>query len=235
MDRTMKKFGDDQVLDRALHELQAIPNDRFDLLKNPFEKKLTLSPYHMEKLPEALEHIVLSLETTWQDKAKKEFNVNLWTDSSRHYCSIFKYLPGGFLACHVDAGIHPLNSMRKHVTAILYLGEIDKVGELEFWAGTSAAISHPSVSGLIDIVIPKHGKLLMFECNDFAWHAVSECFGKKPRYAITVSYLSQDVDRWHKRQRAYFIPRPEEQWDTETYQLRDIRADTERYAEVYRT
>lgn len=229
------QFGDDQLLDRALHELQAIPDDRFDLLENPFEKKLVLSPIYMEKLPEALEHTVLSLETTWQDRAKKGFDVDLWTDSSRHYCSVFKYLPGGFLSCHVDAGLHPLNHMRKHVTAIVYLGETDDGGELEFWDGETAILPNPKILELKTKIKPEHGKIALFECDDYAWHSVSECLGEKPRYAITVSYLSMETERWHKRERAFFAPRPNEVWSKETYKIRDTRADSEQYSEAYRT
>ena len=233
MNWTMETFENDVLLDRALHELQAIPDDRFDLLENPFEKKLVLSD--MERLPEALEAVVIALETRWQDWAKVAFRQALWTDSSRNYCSIFKYLPSGFLSCHVDAGIHPLNQLRKHVTTILYLGEVDEGGELEMWAGESAEFDMPRVTKLLETIEPEHGKLIQFECNNFAWHAVRECLGEKPRYAITVSDLSQAVDRWHKRQRAYFVPRPHEVWDEGTFKLRDLRSDPERFAEVYRT
>lgn len=132
--------------------------------------------------------------------------------------------------------------MRKHATAIVYLGEVDEGGELELWAGTSAAHDpaesirrEPTVTGPVVFIKPEHGNVIIFEGNDQSWHAVSECRGEAPRYAITVSYLSQERERWHDRQRAFFAPRPYEKWDEATYKLRDLRADPERYAEVYRT
>ena len=224
---SVEQFEGD-VLEAALNELVQIPDESFDLLQNPFEKKLTLHDVKSLSLP--LEIIIQQLELQWCIWAEDAFGVKLKPDQSRHYCSVFKYLPGGFLSCHVDAGIHPLNGARKHITTILYLGEVDEGGELELWGGYSKAPTGPVI-----FIKPEHGKLVLFENNPVSWHAVSECLGKKPRYVITVSYLSQELEKWHQRQRAYFAPRPMEEWDEEQFKLRDLRADRERFAEVYRT
>ncbi len=124
---SLQEFDSGDLLNTALEELEEIPDGEFDLLENPFEKKLTL--HEVKKLPIFLERVVLTLEIKWRDWLSKEFDIELITDLSRHYCSVFKYLPGGFLACHVDAGVHPLNFKRKHAAAILYLGEVDEGGE----------------------------------------------------------------------------------------------------------
>jgi hypothetical protein len=61
------------------------------------------------------------------------------------------------------------------------------------------------------------------------------CDGQSPRTIVTVSYLSDAIDAFdNKRQRAFFVPRPGEQWTQDQYDLRNKRADPERYAEVYR-
>lgn len=230
---SIENFGHDDVLALALEELREIPDSAFDLLENPFEKKLTL--HDVKSLPTFLGSAIALLEVPWRDWASKEFGIELIPDMSRHYCSVFKYLPGGFLACHVDAGVHPLNFKRKHAAAILYLGEVDEGGELELWTGQSASLQNPVITEPSMKIKPEHGNIVFLEGNDRSWHAVSECRGEKPRYAITVSYLSNDWSQWHQRQRAFFVPRPNEKWDAETYMLRDLRADEIRYAEAYRT
>ena len=47
--------------------------------------------------------------------------VPLVADTERYYVGLFRYPNSGFLYPHVDAGICPINGLRKHVTAIMYL------------------------------------------------------------------------------------------------------------------
>ncbi len=230
---SIQKFRDSNLLISALSELRNIPDNRYDLLENPFEKKLTLR--NVATLPLALEQVVIALEGTWKDWSGAAFGAVLELDYTRHYCSIFKMLPGGFLAAHVDAGIHPIKKVRKHATAILYIGEVDSGGALELWGGENCNSDNPVISEPVFRIEPSHGNIVFFENNDYAWHAVGAYSGERPRYAITVSYMSQEIDRWNKRERAFFAPRPDEVWDNETYKLRNLRADKDRYAEVYRT
>jgi hypothetical protein len=219
-----------QDLDRATRTILEMQDDAFDRYNNPFEQKYTLrDKFH---LPASL---ALLIETLEQDASRLSqlFGVRLYPDRLRHYCGVFKYVKGDKLDVHVDAGIHPRVNMRKHVTAVLYLGQ--QIAPLELWEGENCAQDNPRVIKIANSVTPEHGTLVVFENNDYAWHGVPICDGDGVRIVVTVSYLSDAIDAFdNKRQRAYFAPRPLQHWTPEQYELRNKRADSERYKDVYR-
>jgi hypothetical protein len=148
-------------------------------------------------------------------------------------CGVFKYLKGDKLDVHVDAGIHPKVGMRKHVTAVLYLGY--EMAPLEFWEGENCTQDNPKLTRLAASIAPEHGTLVVFENNDYGWHGVPICDNGDWRLVVTVSYLSDALHAFeNKRERAFFVPRPWERWTAEQYEWRNKRADPERYKEVYR-
>jgi hypothetical protein len=220
----------DQDLDCLARAILEMPDDAFDRYENPFEQKYTLrDKFH---LPVALDLLIQALEHD-ASRYSELFGISLYPDQLRHYCGVFKYLKGDKLDVHVDAGIHPRLKLRKHVTAVLYLGH--QMAPLELWEGENCAQTNPSISRVADCIAPEHGTLVVFENNDYAWHGVPICDSEAPRTIITVSYLSDAVNVFdNKRQRAFFVPRPWEQWTAEHYDLRNKRADPERYREVYR-
>jgi hypothetical protein len=161
------------------------------------------------------------------------FGVALYTDRYRHYCGGFKYMRGDKLDVHVDAGIHPQSKLRKHVTAVLYLG--NGTTPLELWEGENCTSDNPQAVSLAAAIQPQHGTLVVFENNDHGWHGVPICNDEGPRVVVTVSYLSDSINAFeNKRERAFFVPRPWEEWTAQQYELRNKRADPERYREVYR-
>lgn len=218
-------------LDEALVAIKQLPDAYFDRYDNPFEQKLALR--EKSDLPQDLERLVSQLERLILPSMRL-FNVKLSLDAQRHYMGVFKYLNGDKLDIHVDAGIHPATGMRKHVTAVLYLGEGG--GPLEFWHGESCVGESQKLKSIITQVNPSHGKLVLFENNDHAWHGTPVYRGTEPRIVVTVSYLSKHIARFgNRRQRAFFVPRPYEKWTDETYALRDTRADSKKFAEAYRS
>jgi hypothetical protein len=217
-------------LDAATSTILRIPSERFDRYSNPFEQKYALRDKF--NLPESLDLLIWSLE---QDASAfaEIFGVPLYIDRGRHYCGVFKYMKGDKLDVHVDAGIHPQLKLRKHVTAVLYLG--NRMAPLELWEGENCTHENPRVVRPIASIQPEHGMLIVFENNDHGWHGVPLCQGEGPRIVVTVSYLSDSINAFdNKRQRAFFVPRPWEHWTSEQYDLRNKRADPERYKEVYR-
>lgn len=220
--------------DEALVAIQALPNAAFDRYENPFEAKWTLRDKF--RLPEEVDVIVRNLEQAQKSFAQQKFFTRIERDTSRHYCGVFRYEPGDFLKVHVDAGIHPTAKKRKQVTAILYLGEADG-GDLELWSGTDCTDEDPRVLQCIARIKPKHGRFVFFENNDFAWHGVRPITGSRERVVVTVSYLYDGAvnEFRNMRERAFFVPRPGEHWSQETLDLRDKRADSQQYAEAYKS
>lgn len=217
--------------------IEGLPPEAWDRYENPFEQKWTVRDKF--NLPPSLESVIAHLEEQ-VEMASVLFGVQLEVDSSRHYAGIFRYEKGDQLGVHVDAGIHPDNGKRKHVTALLYLG-FGANGDLEFWNGDYCCIldkyhpDGPSVYTLAKRIPPRHGTLVLFENNDMAWHGAAANSVSANRLVVTVSYLSNQVHAFRNlRERAYFVPRPDEKWGAETWVLRDKRADPEKFAEAYR-
>jgi hypothetical protein len=207
-----------------------MPDDAFDRYSNPFEQKYTLRDKF--NLPFSLGKLIQMLECD-ASRFSQLFGIKLYPDLLRHYCGVFKYFKDDKLDVHVDAGIHPKVKQRKHVTAVLYLG--NKVAPLELWEGENCTQNDPKLMKLAAAITPEHGTLVVFENNDYGWHGVPICENEGPRIVVTVSYLSDAVNAFeNNRERAFFVPRPWEQWTAEQYDLRNRRADPERYREVYR-
>lgn len=232
--------GSQREIEWARQEIETVLQPRdFDRYESPFEAKLTLRD-KTAALPEAVGGILRKLESNdWCERISKMFGVEVVADRWRHYAGVFRYLPDDHLGVHVDAAIHPISKLRKHITLVLYFGA--GAGPLELWAGTScvAEDGDPIVTDLIESVEPAAGRIVAFECNDYAWHAAARnTHPSDDRLVLTVSYLSAVTfpygNMQNQRTRAFFVPRPTEEWSPETYALRDLRADPERYAEAYR-
>lgn len=235
-------------LKQARAEIRHMAPALFDRYESPFEAKLTLrdkSGRFAERFSlNAWSTIMEDLESNdWLEYVSGLFGVELVADRWRHYAGVFRYLPDDHLGVHVDAGIHPISGLRKHVTCVLYFGAGD--GALELWQGTSCARERyepyseeqyePQITDLIDTIQPGLGTLVLFENNDHAWHGTARNEADEDRLVLTVSYLSAGIDAFaNRRTRAYFVPRPDEEWAPDTFRLRDLRASEEHYAEAYR-
>lgn len=218
-----------QARGSTLYELAEEAFDRYD---NPFEQKWALrekwnQPRDISNMFRYLESLV--------GMASEIFDVKLKVEENRHYAGLFKYVDGDKLDVHVDAGIYPLDqSLRKHVTVLLYL--TDSTSPLEFWAGKSCTVESPELYLWRTEILARQGKVVLFENNDYAWHGVPVYCGEEPRMVATVSFLSECLSHFqNRRERAFFIPRPDEHWSPETYALRDQRAHSTQHKGVYRT
>lgn len=213
----------------AAYDLDAGEWDRYE---NPFEQKWTLRD--KQEPPPAIAKLFDHMEET-RGVASSLFGGPLERDAYRHYTGLFWYGEGDKLDVHVDAGIHPKTGQRKAVTMLVYLSE---GAQLDFWRGDPCTYPRPIVYDLAATVMPDVGTVVLFDNHDAAWHGVPEQLIPGDRLVATVSFLSDHLElpgMTNERQRAYFVRRPEEWWDAEKYELRDRRADPERYAEVYRT
>lgn len=80
-------------------------------------------------------------------------------------------------------------------------------------------------------------RLVIFDCNDYSWHGnptQASCPPNSKRIFVTISYLSQHFENRNNRMKAFFIARPGDTPDSEKDKLRILRADPDKYKEIYR-
>ncbi len=222
------------------HEILSLTMERWDRYDNPFEQKYTLrDKYAFEPKLTQLFDKLQSDEFLAELSAIVGWPLKL--DTTRNFWGVHIYKPGDYLDIHVDAGRHPTLGLKKQVTLGIYLSANWREGygcELEIWNGTSAASKEPKIMEKVDAIAPLFNRLIIFNCNDNAWHGNPEPStgpAESRRIFVTISYLSDnDIDE-NRRVKAYFVPRPEDPPNAEKDELRLLRADPEHYKEIYRT
>lgn len=220
-------------------EILEIKVDEWDRYQNPFEEKYTLRdkfnfPFHLKELFEELE------SDTFIENLSNMCGYQLIKDTTRNFWGVHTYQNGDKLDIHVDAGIHPTMGLKKQITLGIYLSKnwMESYGcKLELWKGDNAGISTPRLYEKIKEISPIFNRLVIFTCNDYSWHGNPEkvCSpDDAKRIFITISYMSNNTDDLNKRKKAMFISRPSDPEDPEKDHLRFLRADPERYKEIYR-
>jgi UDP-N-acetylglucosamine 2-epimerase (non-hydrolysing) len=222
-------------------EILEIDSCKWDRYQNPFESKWTLRDKY--SFPPYLESLFRHFESRdFITQLSSLIGIELLIDSSRNFWGVHKYDKGDKLDIHVDAGIHPLTKLKKKVTVGLYLSKNweDSFGcQLEIWKGTNAGSENPILETKMDSIVPKFNRLIIFTCNDYAWHGNPEPATfpdtiDAKRIFVTISYLCSENTDLNKKQKALFIARPGESFDSEKDKLRLLRADPDRYKEIYR-
>lgn len=231
-------LGEDfaKSLQREILDIKKEDWDRYD---NPFEQKYTLRdkynfPPFLVKLFDELtaENFVNQLSEVVGHK--------LILDSTRNFWGVHIYEPGDKLDIHVDAGYHPTLKLKKQTTLGIYLSYEwkEEYGcALEIWRGDNCAKDDAKIHEKIDSISPIFNRLILFNCNDYAWHGNPEPSRGSPesrRIFITISYLSENFSDDNKKVKAFFVPRPNDPEDKEKDRLRFLRADPEKYKEIYR-
>jgi Rps23 Pro-64 3,4-dihydroxylase Tpa1-like proline 4-hydroxylase len=216
-------------------EIINLDKSLFDRYDNPFENKWT---YHdKNNLPFNCNKLFNYLESNeFMVKLSNICGIKLIKDPTKNFWGIHMYDDKDKLDIHVDAGVHPVNKLKKELTLGIYLSKNWKYeygGQLEIWKGTNAKLI--SCERKIE---PKFNRLVMFTCDDNAWHGnpcpVNTINTDATRIFVTISYLSDRQIFENQRQKAYFIKLPNEQDDPEKDKLRLMRADPEKYKEIYR-
>lgn len=221
-------------------EILSLTIDQWDRYDNPFEQKYTLRD--KRNFPPKLQQLFDELQTpTFLEQLSTITGWPLKLDTNRNFWGVHIYKPGDYLDIHVDAGRHPTLGLKKQVTLGIYLSANWKEGygcELEIWRGTSSANSEAAITEKAEAITPLFNRLVLFNCNDVAWHGNPEpsCApAESRRIFVTISYLSDNEVDENRRVKAYFVPRPDDPHNPEKDELRLLRADPERYKEIYRT
>lgn len=233
----------DNILDekfaKALQrEILEIPDEAWDRYENPFESKFTLRDKYA--FTENLKNLFDQLQKVeFVSKLSDIVGRKLILDPTRNFWGVHKYNNGDKLDIHVDAGLHPTTKQKKQVTFGIYLSADwkEEYGcELEVWRGDNAESNDAKIYEKVASISPIFNRMIMFTCDDYSWHGnpePAECPEDSKRIFVTISYLSENYNNKNKRQKAYFVPRPGDSEDKEKDRLRQLRADPEKYKEVY--
>lgn len=237
-------FMQDEILDEDFaNELQKeileIPKDAWDRYCNPFEDKYTLRDKY--NFPPLLSSFFKELESDEMVlKLSQICGYQLYLDPTRNFWGVHKYDSNDKLDIHVDAGLHPVTKQKKQLTLGFYLSynwTKDCGCELEIWKGENSVSNDAKLIEKISSIAPMFNRMILFTCNDYSWHGNPEpvqSSNDAKRIFITISYLSNNFEDLNKRTKAFFIARPGDPIDLEKDKMRLLRADPEKYKEIYR-
>jgi len=224
------------TLQREILDIHGACWDRYD---NPFEQKYTLrDKFNMPPLLTKLFHQLTSEDFVRQLSCL--VGIPLVLDTTRNFWGVHLYGPGDKLDIHVDAGLHPTLGLKKQVTLGLYLSKdwTEDCGcALEIWRGENSASNDARIFEKVDSIAPMFNRLVLFLNNDYSWHGNPEpatCGPDSRRIFVTLSYLSEVFVDENKRVKAFFVARPQDPLDEEKDKMRLLRADPEKYKEIYR-
>lgn len=220
-------------------EILGLGVEQWDRYSNPFEQKYTLRDKYA--FPEKLSYLFKELtEPSFVSKLSALVGHSLVLDTTRNFWGIHTYEPGDKLDIHVDAGFHPTLGLKKQVTLGLYLSYRwypDYGCALEIWSGDSCVDPSANLLERCVQIQPLFNRLVIFTNNDISWHGNPEpatCPPDARRIFLTISYLSETTTDQNKRVKALFIKRPQDPQDNEKDRLRLLRADPEKFKEIYR-
>lgn len=221
------------------YEILNIDESAWDRYSNPFEQKFTLRDKY--NFPPLLNSLFDELTSDkFITKLSNLVGYKLSLDTTRNFWGVHKYSNGDKLDIHVDAGYHPTLNLKKQVTIGIYLSYNWKKEygcEFEVWNGSSSASEYPILFNKIESISPLFNRFVIFTCNDFAWHGNPNPVNGEPestRIFLTLSYLSNNDNDNNKRKKAFFIETPNNPFDVEKKKLRDLRADDNKYKDIYR-
>jgi hypothetical protein len=221
---------EDTVATTIQQEILSIPEEAWDRYSNPFEDKYTLRDKYA--FPP---HLALLFKELESEKVLTELSricgTRLIVDPTRNFWGVHKYHNGDKLDIHLDAEIHPITKQKKQLTLGIYLSSDwkEEYGCLfEIWRGDSILLEK------VDSITPMFNRLILFTCQENSWHGNPVPVQSDAiRIFITMSYLSEEIME-NKRMKALFIARPGDPEDPEKDRIRVLRADPEKYKEVYR-
>ena len=221
------------------NEILNIDKNEWDRYNNPFEQKYTLRDKY--NFPPKSKELFNYLESDkFINYLSEIVGIKLIKDEYRHFWGIHKYDNGDYLDIHVDAGIHPINKLKKQITLGIYFSKDwteENKGHLEIWKGTNSSNNNAIITECIEKILPKFNTLVFFECDDYSWHgnpSKVNIINDEKRIFITISYLSENFVDLNKREKAFFVPKPDDEYNENKDKLRFLRADSKKYINMYR-
>lgn len=231
---------DEVFAKKVQEEILNINDEHWDRYQNPLEHKFTLRDKN--NMPENCTKLFETLTSKdFLDYLSSIMGYEIKNDPTKNWWGVHKYDDGDHLDIHVDAGLHPQTKQKKQLTLGIYLSKDWKEengGHLEMWEGENASNNNAKIIQCVDKILPQFNTLVLFECNDYAWHGNPKpvvCKNGEKRIFVTLSYVSEQFDDLNKKQKAFFVKRPEDPENEEKDKIRLMRCDPEKYKEVYRT
>ena len=235
---TQNNILNNKLAFKIQEEILNLSDDKWDRYNNPFEQKYTLRDKY--SFPKNLNKIFKHLTSDVFVKELSEIvGITLINDPNRNFWGVHKYDDGDYLDIHVDAGLHPLTKQKKQVTLGIYLSKDwseENGGHLELWSGENSSNNDACLKECKVKILPSFNKLVIFTNDDYSWHGNPipvKCKNNEKRIFITLSYLSDEKKDSNKKQKAFFIKRPEDPDDPEKDKLRLLRCDPILYKKIY--
>ena len=148
-------------------------------------------------------------------------------DYGMHGGGIHMHQAGDYLNVHLDYDIHPKMDMKRKLNLIIYLNPKWQ----KKWGGNLGLWSHDDKTNqqkeLVKSIWPKFNRAVLFDTTQNSWHGVTEgIFAPEGQYrkSLALYYLIPTTDIDNKRQRALYVPRPEQKGDDEVMNLIKTRA-----------
>lgn len=233
-------FIDDEFALELQSEIINSSQSNFDRYDNPFEKKWTFRDKN--NFPTKCKEIFDYFNSNeFISELSILAGITLIKDPTKNFWGIHKYDIGDKLDIHVDAGMHPSTKLKKELTLGLYLSKNwkEEYGcDLELWRGDNSKNNDAKIYECVHKISPIFNRLVLFKCDDYAWHGnphPTQNSKDSMRIFLTISYLSNRTDFENKRQKAFFVKLPDEPENEEKDKLRLLRADPDKYKEIYRT
>ena len=235
----MENVLDESFAKQVQTEILNIQDDEWDRYENPLEHKYTLR--NKENMPTECNKLFTMLTSNdFTEYLSSIMGYEIKNDPTKNWWGIHKYDDGDHLDIHVDAGLHPKTKQKKQLTLGIYLSKDWKEengGHLEIWSGDNASNLDAKIVKCCDKILPAFNTLVLFECNDYAWHGNPTpviCKNGEKRIFLTLSYVSEQYADLNKKEKAFFVKRPDDPDDAEKDKIRMMRCDPEKYKEVYR-
>lgn len=221
-------------------EILNIEDKYWDRYENPFEHKYTFKD--KDNIPTKCNSLFkLLTSNVFLEYLSSIMGYEIKNDPTKNWWGIHKYDNEDCLDIHVDAGLHPKTKQNKQLTLGIYLSKDWKEengGHLEIWEGENSFNNDAKIIKCCDRILPEFNRLILFENNDFSWHGNPIpviCKNGEKRFFVTVSYVSEQYHDLNKKEKAFFVKRPDDPDDEKKDKLRILRCDPEKYKEVYRS
>lgn len=220
-------FFNDEVANNIFAEMPGYDENIDATYDNPIEKKRTIQNW--TKFSKNVYKVIYGLmsEPFVGKLAKLTDEFDLVPDYGLHGGGIHMHQSGDYLNTHLDYDIHPKLDMKRKLNLIVYLNPSWK----KEWGGNLCLWSHDTKTNqpkeLVKSIWPKFNRAILFDTTQNSWHGVTEGISAPPgeyRKSLALYYLIPTSDIDNKRQRALYVPRPEQEGDVDVINLIKIRA-----------
>lgn len=145
-------------------------------------ESMKLASRDPDRLPPACDELVRRMAEIRPD----DDNCGAFPDLQLYGAGMHMMLPGCRLGRHLDAARHPLTGWRREYSMMLYLTP----GWNRDWGG-ELCLHYDDWRVPVE---PLFNRLVIFRCQENAWHSVAKVTGPEPRKALSLFFWSKSPD-----------------------------------------